>query len=134
MRPLPISSNLAISQSEVAKGNVPIRRLTLIISQSSNQFKGCDKSSFSSLTRNVGSAHIFEVSQQNQSIREDVRGYLSCSVADPGSRIPIRIRIKQFKYFNPKNYFRALGNTIRDVHPGSGSWFFNPSRIQGSKR
>jgi hypothetical protein len=42
----------------------------------------------------------------------------------PGSRI--RIRIKEFKYFNPKNCFSALGNMIRDVHPGSGS--------RGSKR
>jgi hypothetical protein len=40
----------------------------------------------------------------------------------------IRIRIKEFKYryFNPKNCFLTLGNLIRDVHPGSGSWFFLP--------
>ncbi len=37
----------------------------------------------------------------------------------PGSRI----RIKEFKYFNPKNCFQALGNMMRLVHPGSGSWF-----------
>jgi hypothetical protein len=60
------------------------------------------------------------------------------SVADPGclSRIPVSnffhpgseffhpgswIRIKEFKYFNPKNGFYALGNMIRVVHPGSGS-------------
>ncbi len=43
----------------------------------------------------------------------------------PGSRI----RIKEYKYFNPKNCFYALGNMIRDVHPGSGSWIFYPSRI-----
>ncbi len=61
------------------------------------------------------------------------------SVADPGclSRIPdpnfyhpgfririffhpeYRIRIKEFKYFNLKNCFQALGNMIRVVHPGS---------------
>jgi hypothetical protein len=38
---------------------------------------------------------------------------------DFGSRI--RIRIKELKYFNPKISFYALGNMIRDVHPGSGS-------------
>jgi hypothetical protein len=63
------------------------------------------------------------------------------SVADPGclSRIPdrnffhpgsriqgqkdsqIRIHIKEYKYFNPKTCFQALGNMIRDVHPGSRS-------------
>ncbi len=60
------------------------------------------------------------------------------SVADPGclsrirlfrSRIPdpnffhpgSRIRIKEFKFFNPKNGFQAKGNMIRVVHPGSGS-------------
>jgi hypothetical protein len=45
----------------------------------------------------------------------------------PGSRI----RIKEFKYFNPKNGFQALGNMIRVVHPGF--WIriltFYPSRI-----
>ncbi len=73
------------------------------------------------------------------------------SVADPGclSRIRIfpsrirgqkdsgsRIRIKEFKYFNPKNCFKASENMIWDVHPGSGSWFFTHpgSRIQRSKR
>jgi hypothetical protein len=35
----------------------------------------------------------------------------------PGSRIAI----KEFKYFNPKNCFKALGNMIQFVHPGSGS-------------
>jgi hypothetical protein len=40
----------------------------------------------------------------------------------PGSRI--RIRIKEFKYFNPKNCYQALGNMIQNVHRGSGSWFF----------
>jgi hypothetical protein len=55
--------------------------------------------------------------------------WLKLSVADPGclSWIQIffhpgsRIRIKEFKYFNPKNCFQALGNMIRVVHPGSGS-------------
>ncbi len=52
----------------------------------------------------------------------------------PGSRVlifpfriwsfPSRIHIKEFKYFNPKNCFWALGNMIRVVHPGSGSRFF----------
>jgi hypothetical protein len=51
------------------------------------------------------------------------------SVADLESlsRIPspiqkdsgVRIRNNEFKYFNPKNCFYALGNMIRDVHPGS---------------
>jgi hypothetical protein len=31
-----------------------------------------------------------------------------------------RIRVKEFKSFNPKNCFPALGNMIRVVHPGSG--------------
>ncbi len=42
------------------------------------------------------------------------------SIPDPGSRI----RIKEFKYFNPKIGFYALGNMIRVVNPGSGSGFF----------
>jgi hypothetical protein len=29
--------------------------------------------------------------------------------------------MKEFKYFNPKSSFLALGNMIRVVHPGSGS-------------
>ena len=51
-------------------------------------------------------------------------------IPDPG------FRIKEFKCFNPKNCFYALGNMIQDVHPGSGSWFFTHpgSRIQGSKK
>jgi hypothetical protein len=58
------------------------------------------------------------------------------SVVDLGclSRIPdpnffhpgSPIRIKEFKYFNPKNCFQAFGNMIRVVHPGS--------RIQGVKK
>jgi hypothetical protein len=49
---------------------------------------------------------------------------------------PSRIRAKERKYFNPKNCFLALGNMVRVVHPGSGSWFLTHpgSRIQGSKR
>jgi hypothetical protein len=44
----------------------------------------------------------------------------------PGSRIQSlflkkipdsRIRIQEFKYFNPKNCFYALANMIWDVHP-----------------
>ncbi len=77
-----------------------------------------------------------------------------CSVADPGclSRIRIFFRpgsriqvqkdsqirsgIKEFKYFNPKKMFLSSRKyrMFRDVHPGSGSWIFYPSRIQGSKR
>ncbi len=46
-----------------------------------------------------------------------------------------RIRIKEFKYFNPiKMVSKLFGNMIRVVRPGSGSWLFYPSRIQGSKR
>jgi hypothetical protein len=38
----------------------------------------------------------------------------------PGSDFfPSRIRIKDFKYFTPKNGSQALGNVIRVVHPGS---------------
>jgi hypothetical protein len=48
-------------------------------------------------------------------------------ILDPRSEFfPSRIRIKEFKYFNPKNGFKSLGIMIRVVHPGS--------RIQGSKR
>ncbi len=55
--------------------------------------------------------------------------YLSTRVADL-EFFPSRIRIKEFKYFNPKNCFRALGNMIWVVHPGSGSWLiFYPPRI-----
>jgi hypothetical protein len=35
----------------------------------------------------------------------------------PGSRI----RIKEFKYFNPKSRFQAFGNMSQVVHPVSGS-------------
>ncbi len=37
-------------------------------------------------------------------------------------------------FFNPKIYFLALRNTIRVVHPGSGSWFFTHPGSRGSKR
>jgi hypothetical protein len=41
---------------------------------------------------------------------------------DPGSEFfPSRIRIKEFKYFNPENCFLALGNIILVVHSGSRS-------------
>jgi hypothetical protein len=49
----------------------------------------------------------------------------------PGSGI----HIKEFKYFNPKNWFSALGNMIWVVHPESGSRIriFYSSRIPDSK-
>ncbi len=49
----------------------------------------------------------------------------------PGSKFfPSRIRIKELKYFIPKNYFQAPGNMIGVVHARSGSWFF---QIGGQK-
>ncbi len=43
------------------------------------------------------------------------------SIPDPGSKkFRIRIRIQEFKYFNPKNRFYACGKIIWDVHPGFG--------------
>ncbi len=67
------------------------------------------------------------------------------SVADPGrlSRIqifPSRIRIfpipDPHQRITQKIVFKALGKMIRVVHPDPdpGSWFFCPSRIQGSNR
>ncbi len=47
----------------------------------------------------------------------------------PGSRI----RIKEFRYFNQKNCFLALGNMIRVVHSGSGLWFFTHPGSRGQK-
>ncbi len=50
----------------------------------------------------------------------------------PGSELfPSRIRIKEFKDFDPKNGFKALGNMIRVVHPGSRIRIltFYPTRI-----
>ncbi len=46
---------------------------------------------------------------------------------NPGSKV-IRIPDQEphqriFVYFNPKNCLQPLGNMIRVVHPGSGSWF-----------
>jgi hypothetical protein len=54
------------------------------------------------------------------------------SVPDPVSWI----HIKEFKYFNPNNWFSALGNMIWVVHPESGSRIriFYPSRIPDSRR
>ncbi len=51
------------------------------------------------------------------------------SIPDPGSAF----RIKEFKYFNPKQMVSKKSETIRVVHPGSGSririLIFYPSRI-----
>ncbi len=59
--------------------------------------------------------------------------FFSSRIPNPGSK---RSRIqgqkdpgsgsesKNLSIFNPNNFFWALGNMIRDVHPGSGSWFF----------
>jgi hypothetical protein len=67
-------------------------------------------------------------------------------VFHPGSRIPIQgqkdfypgsgTASRNVSIFNPKHSFKALGNIIRYVHPGSGSWFVTHLgfRIQGSKR
>jgi hypothetical protein len=44
------------------------------------------------------------------------------SIPDPGTEFShprSRIRIKEFRYFNPKNSFQTLRNMIRFVHPGS---------------
>jgi hypothetical protein len=47
-------------------------------------------------------------------------------------------KIKELKYFNPKNCFLSSRNMIRVVHPRSGSriliLIFYSSRIQGSKK
>ncbi len=68
------------------------------------------------------------------------------SIPDPRSRTqgqkdfripdPDPYRIKEFNYFISKKCYQAFGNKIRDVHPGSGSWFFNHpgSRLQGVKK
>jgi hypothetical protein len=59
-------------------------------------------------------------------------------IPDPGSRVK-KIQdpgsgsaSKNFKYFNPTNFFQALGNMIRDVHLGSGLDFF-PIPYPGSR-
>ncbi len=44
-----------------------------------------------------------------------------------------RIRIKTFKYCDPKNVYQALGNMIRVVHPGSESRFFTHPGSSGQK-
>jgi hypothetical protein len=70
------------------------------------------------------------------------RRYPGFEFSYPGSRVQeqkdtrIRIHVKEFKYFNPKICFQALGNVIQNIHPGSGSCFFtHPGfQIQGSKR
>ncbi len=49
------------------------------------------------------------------------------SVLDSGSAS------KNFKYFNIKNCFQALGNMIRVVQSGSGSWFFFHPGSRGQK-
>ncbi len=51
------------------------------------------------------------------------------SIPDPGSASK-----NLSTYFNPKNDFQALGNMIRVVHPGSGSWLFTHPGSRGSKR
>jgi hypothetical protein len=51
----------------------------------------------------------------------------------PGSEFfPFRIRIKEFKYSNPK-WFQALGNMIRVVYPGYGFWFFTHPGSRGQQ-
>ncbi len=45
-------------------------------------------------------------------------------IPDPSFPIPDpNPHLKILTIFNPKNCCQALGNMIRDVHPGSGSWF-----------
>ncbi len=58
-----------------------------------------------------------------------LRAVLRISNAYPGSRI--RIRIKEFKYFNPKKIVSKLseilsGMFIPDPDTESGSWFYSP--------
>jgi hypothetical protein len=53
--------------------------------------------------------------------------------AIPGLRADFfssRIRIKEFKYCNPKNCLKILGDMIRVVHPGSWDQKRTGSRIQ----
>jgi hypothetical protein len=54
----------------------------------------------------------------------------------PGSELsPSRIRIKEFKYFNPKKWFLSSKNMIRVVHPGSRIWTdFQPITDPGVKK
>jgi hypothetical protein len=57
-------------------------------------------------------------------------------IPDPNFSIPdLKIHIKEFKHFNPKNGFQALGNMIWVVHPGSGSRLFtHPGSRMGKKK
>jgi hypothetical protein len=41
--------------------------------------------------------------------------------------------MKEFKYFNPKNVYDALGNMSRKIIPDP-EIFFLPSRIHGSEK
>jgi hypothetical protein len=71
-------------------------------------------------------------------IRDVYPGSEFISISDPES--------KRFRFLDPDPHQNNLsiltqkiisklsGNMNRGVHPGSGSWFFYPSRIQGSKR
>ena len=59
------------------------------------------------------------------------------SIPDPNFSHPgSRIHNKEFKYFNPKKCFKALGIMIRVVHPGSGSriLIFYLSHYPGAKK
>ncbi len=51
-----------------------------------------------------------------------------------GSGINIPDPSQEFKYFNPKNCFKAFGKMIRVVHPESGSWFFTHPGSRGQKK
>ncbi len=56
-----------------------------------------------------------------------IRIFLSRIQGQKHSESRIRICIKEFikyRWFNPKKWFSAFGNMIRDGHPGSESWFF----------
>jgi hypothetical protein len=46
---------------------------------------------------------------------------------------PSLIRIKEFKYFNPKKWFLSSRNIIRVVHPWPGSWLFTQPGSRGQK-
>jgi hypothetical protein len=82
-----------------------------------------------------GLASLILVMQKRRRKRQCCRSGCLSRIPDPnffhqGSPI----RIKEFKYFNPKIGFQALGNMILVVHSGSGSRIrvltFYPSRIQ----
>ncbi len=58
-----------------------------------------------------------------------------CFIPDPNFFHPgFRIRIKEFKYFGPKNGFKALGSMIAVVHLACRILTLYPSWIPGSKR